>query len=141
MSICDPPNAWCTDGCVDTTLPECTIYKGAHLGTINIQNGQSLAVALANINNLLRDLAKESTTVPSFSYSVLCSESEDTVLSLQTFKKNGLSQIVGSIQFPNSFSLLAHLRTVDVNWQFTAPNVFSIVSTHNWELAISCPNS
>lgn len=140
MTLCDPPGAWCTDGCVDTTKPECVIYRGPHLGGLDIQDGQPLSVALANINRMLVNLAKESSAVPSFTFTVVCSNSEDNILSLTLLKKDGLSQIVNSIQFNNAFALLDHLQVIDPNWTFTAPNVFSLVSTSTWEMEVGCPD-
>ena len=140
LVFCDPPPEYCTDGCVDTQGCNCVIYRGPHLGALNLLDGDTLCMALANLNATLTALIGGATDVPNFVYTVRCALTGESDLSLTSLTKNGVSQISSSVQFANGLSAWAYLQTIDTNWVFTAPNVFSIQSPDTWTMTMGCPS-
>lgn len=138
MSICTNVNP-CSGGCEDALSCECVIYRGPSLGTIAIQDGDPVCLALQNLNTVLHDIIMATPSIPTYTLPVRCLTSEFLPVSITTLTKNGVSQISTSVQYPNAASALAFLQTIDANWTFVAPNVFSIHSADIWTLAMLCP--
>ncbi len=139
LTLCSPPPEYCSDGCVDTLNCNCVIYRGPHLGALNLLDGDTLCMALANINSTLTALIAGVTDISNFMYTVRCASTGETDVSLSALTKNGVSQISNSVQFANGMSALAYLQTIDPNWMFTAPNIYSIQSPDVWTMTMGCP--
>lgn len=138
MNICTDVDR-CTEGCEETLSCACVIYRGPTLGTLGILDGDPLCLALQNLDVLLKDIIMATANIPTYSFPVRCLASEFLPVTIITLKKDGVSQISGSVQYPNAASALAFLQTTDAAWTFTAPNIFSIHSASVWELYMACP--
>ena len=109
------------------------------MGALNIKEGDTICQALQNLNTLLQDIIMTTPDIPTFTYTLRCAPTADTDVSISVLTKDGVSQIMSSTQFPNGPSALAFLQTVDPDWTFTAPNIYSIHSAHVWTLTMGCP--
>ena len=138
LVLCSPTPGYCTEGCADSLATNCVIYRGPHLGALNLLDGDSVTQALANLNSTLTALIGGSTTVPNFIYRNRCALTEETDVTLITLTKNGVSQLTSSVQFNNGQGVLAYLQTIDPAWVFTAPNIFSIQSPDIWTMSMGC---
>lgn len=138
MSICTVVEP-CTEGCEETLSCACVIYRGPTLGTLGILDGDPLCLVLQNLNTVLSDIIMATPNIPNYILPVRCLTSELLPVTITTLTKDGVSQISGSVQYPNAASALSFLQTVDAAWTFTAPNVFSIHSANTWVLAMGCP--
>jgi len=138
LTRCGDAIEYCTDGCVDTQNCECVLYKGPHLGTLDLHDGDTLCKALTAIDYVLNNIMIGTVNFPNFVYSVPCMTNEENNITLTAFTKDGVAQITGPVQYPNAQSLLAFLQTTDLRWEFDAPNQFHISSNHTWTMTISC---
>lgn len=138
MSICTEVDR-CATGCEETLSCECVIYRGPTIGPLGVQDGDTLCSVLVKLGNVLKDIIMAEPDVPTYVLPVRCLTSELLPVSISLLTKNGVSQISGSVLYPNAASALAFLQTVDPAWQFTAPNEFSIHSADTWVLAMGCP--
>jgi hypothetical protein len=139
MSICVEVSP-CTEGCEESISSDCVIYKGDTLGALGIVDGDSLTTLLGNLNTLLTSLILAEEDIPTYTLPVRCLASEYVPVTITALTKNGTSQILGSVQYPNAASALAFLQTTDAGWLFTAPNIFYIRSTDVWALSMACPS-
>lgn len=139
MSICTDI-APCSEGCEDTITCDCVIYRGATLGTLGILDGDTICAAFRSLDAVLKDIIMATPDIPTYILPVRCLTSEFLPISINTLTKDGVSQISGSVQYPNAASALSFLQTTDAAWTFTAPNVFSIHSANVWVLSMGCPS-
>ena len=129
----------CSEGCLETINDTCVIHKGSPLATIEAIQGDSLASILAKINNILRILANNEASVPTYNYRLTCLTNPVNGVTINSVLKNAAQQLGSPQVFSNAASALAYLQTVDPAWSFTAPNLFHINSVDTWLLAMACP--
>lgn len=140
MTNCERPTL-CNEGCVETISCHCVIYKGIPLPTLNLRDGQTLCDALVKLDSLLNALLiEQGSSIPNYNYVLPCLSGDSVPLTLLTCVKNGASQIVSSTNYPNAPALLTFLQSLDPAWTYTAPNLFSIVTSDVWSVTMGCPS-